>query len=373
MTARIIRRGLVAGAAAVLVVTAAVVTRSAGSTCSLDQVTAASAASDTIQAVAPWGDGVLAVGSRFTGSTSGALEAIVTADGTYDARMLDIFDRHIVQLDDLAVIGDQAWAVGAVTNTEPVAAHFDGSAWSAMPIADPGPNEDGLAGIAVVSPSQIWAVGRHQIDEDFVTLIERSDGRTWRVVPSPNTGSSAMLQDVVAVGPNDVWAVGWSVTEKGYRSLAEHWNGSAWTIVPTPAAGVDSLLTAVAATGPNDVWAVGRTGRGDATRPLVERWDGSRWTVVPPPETGSAILLSVSATSQGIAVAGRRSDGQTEPQPVAALRVGDTWADITMSIAGAAWLNDIGSDASGRLWGVGTAFPLNATLSGLVVQGCPPT
>ncbi len=244
MTARAIRRGLVAGAAAVLAVSAVVVTRSTGSTCSLDQVTAASAASDTLQAIVPWGDGILAVGSRFTGSTSGALEATVTADGTYDARMLDIFDRHIVQLDDLAVDGGQAWAVGAVTNTEPVAAHFDGSTWNAMPMADPGPNEDGLAGVAVVSPNQIWAVGRHQLDEDFVTLIERSDGRTWRVVSSPNTGSSAMLQDVVAVGPNDVWAVGWSVTEKGYHSLVEHWDGSAWTIVPTPAAGVDSLLAA---------------------------------------------------------------------------------------------------------------------------------
>jgi hypothetical protein len=83
--------------------------------------------------------------------------------------------------------------------------------------------------------------------------------------------------------------------------------------------------------------------------------------------------MSVAATSQGIAVGGRRSDGQTEPQPVAALRVGATWADITMSISGAAWLNDIGSDASGRLWGVGTAFPQNATLSGIVVQGCQPT
>jgi hypothetical protein len=44
-----------------------------------------------------------------------------------------------------------------------------------------------------------------------------------------------------------------------------------------------------------------------------------------------------------------------------------------MSITGAAWLNDIGSDASGRIWGVGTGFPQNSTLSGVVVQGCPPT
>jgi hypothetical protein len=326
---------------------------------------------DGLTAVAPFGEGVVAVGSRFTGSAGGALEATVTADGTYDAHLLDLFGGRVVQLDDVTVDGAQAWAVGAVADFAPEAVHWDGSAWSAMPIADPGPDEDGLSGVSAASPSQIWAVGRHQVGKDFTPLIERSGGTSWSMVASPDAGSSSMLQDVVAIGGGDAWAVGWSVTQQGYRPLIEHWNGSAWTIVPSPAPGVDALLTGVAAAGPDDVWAVGRVGRGETTRPLVERWDGTRWSVVSPPDTGSSILLSVAATPDGIVVAGRRSSGQTEPEPVAALRVGESWTDIAMSVAGPAWLNAITVDAVGRIWGVGASFPSNSVLSGLVVQGCP--
>jgi hypothetical protein len=104
---------------------------------------------------------------------------------------------------------------------------------------------------------------------------------------------------------------------------------------------------------------------------LVERWDGTRWSVVAPPDAGSSALLSIATTPNGIVVAGRVGDGQSEPQPLAWLRSGDRWLDLSLPVPGAAWLNAIGTDAGGTLWGVGTAFPQNATLSGLVVRGCP--
>jgi hypothetical protein len=155
------------------------------------------------------------------------------------------------------------------------------------------------------------------------------------------------------------------------RTLVERWDGSAWSIVPAPSPGVDAILTDVVAIDPSDVWAVGRTGRGDTTHPLVERWNGSRWTVVPPPEAPSTVLLSVAATSSGIVVAGRASDGQTEPQPVAWVRSGEQWTDLSFAVPGAGWLNAVTADAGGTLWGVGTTFPQNATLVGLAVRGCP--
>jgi hypothetical protein len=93
--------------------------------------------------------------------------------------------------------------------------------------------------------------------------------------------------------------------------------------------------------------------------------------VVAPPDTGSANLLSVATTAHGLVVAGRASDGQTEPQPLAWLRSGNEWVNLSFSVPGAGWLNAVGTDAGGSLWGVGTAFPQNATLSGLAVRGCP--
>jgi hypothetical protein len=372
MIERPLRRGIVAGTAVVLAsFSIAIVARGQGATCSLDPVASAAVPGDTLAAVAPFGDGVVAVGTRYSGSNGGALGATIGADGTYDARALDVAGGKATQLDDIAVAGGRAWAVGALADFSPIAVTFDGTTWRAMPIADPGPNEDGLAGVAVVSPKVIWAVGRHQIGQDFVPLIERSDGVAWRIEPSPAAGTSSMLRDVVAVAPDDLWAVGWSVTEEGMRTLVERWNGSAWSIMSAPSPGVDAILTDVAATGPSDVWAVGRTGRGDTTQPLIEHWDGTRWSIVEPPAAPSSVLLSVVATSHGIVIAGRASDGRTEPQPLAWILSGEAWTDLSFTVQGAAWLNAIGPDAGGTLWGVGTAFPENATLDGLVVRGCP--
>jgi hypothetical protein len=115
----------------------------------------------------------------------------------------------------------------------------------------------------------------------------------------------------------------------------------------------------------------GGPGRRDTTQPLIEHWDGTRWSIVEPPAAPSSVLLSVVATSHGIVIAGRASDGRTEPQPLAWIRSGEAWTDLSFTVQGAAWLNAIGPDAGGTLWGVGTAFPENATLDGLVVRGCP--
>ena len=373
MIERPLRRGLIAGAAIVVAsVSIASVARSTGASCSLDPVASANIAGDTLSAVAPLADGVLMVGTQYSGSTGGALEATIGADGTYDAHVLRVAGGRSTQLDDVAVSGMRAWAVGAVGHYSPVVVALDGSAWTAMPISDPGPNEDGLSGVALVSPREIWAVGRHQIgpESDFVPLIERSDGVSWRIVPSTSAGSSSMLRDVVAVGADDLWAVGWSVTSGGMRTLVERWNGSAWSIVSAPSPGVDAILTDVAATGPSDVWAVGRTGRGDITHPLIEHWDGDRWSVVAPPQAPSSQLLSVATTSGGIVIAGRASDGRSEPEPVAWRLSGGRWTDLSFAIQGVGWLNAIGADASGSLWGVGAVFPENATTAGLAVRGC---
>ena len=84
-----------------------------------------------------------------------------------------------------------------------------------------------------------------------------------------------------------------------------------------------------------------------------------------------AYRILVPQVVAGAVCAGRASDGRTEPQPLAWIRSGEAWTDLSFTVQGAAWLNAIGPDAGGTLWGVGTAFPENATLDGLVVRGCP--
>src|ERR1700693_3195447 len=89
-----------------------------------------------------------------------------------------------------------------------------------------------------------------------------SSSAAWKIVPSPNAGSSTnTLNGVEAVSVNDAWAVGSHFNSNSGTDLAvtEHWNGSAWKIVFTTPAyrSSDNYLTGVKVISKNDIWAVG--------------------------------------------------------------------------------------------------------------------
>lgn len=166
------------------------------------------------------------------------------------------------------------------------AQHWDGRAWSIVPTPNPPPRipnyaplRSHLQDVAVVGKSEAWAVGyysHYQKDEEGFS--EHWDGHAWSLVPMPDLGRHSILYAVAGVSPKDVWAVGTSVG----KALTLHWNGSAWSIVrvPIPRA-YRSALYAIDARAANDVWAVGsRTGARVPTIPLVEHWNGRRWRVV---------------------------------------------------------------------------------------------
>ena len=364
--------------AAVLVTAASTgcMSRSSGlaSSCTLSAVPGSTASSDVPSGVARIGDRVLSVGTRFQGSAGSPLAAFGDR-ASWSAAMIPAYPGRIVELDDVtASIGD-AWAVGAITNVAPAVTSWDGQRWTAMRIADPGPGEDGLTGVAAVSQTSVWAVGRHQRGIAFATLVERWDGRTWRIVASPNIArSSNVLKDVAAPGPNDAWAVGWVVQHERYRTLVEHWDGARWTIVSTPdGGGVDALFTGVAAVNANDVWAVGRTADGDVQHPLVEHWDGHAWNLVQlPPAVDLAALGGVTATPTGVAIVGRLLDG-TQPRPLVLILAGKVWTVASFDAGnGPSWLAGVTVDADGTVFAVGSSAPGNSITASLAVTDCAP-
>ncbi|MDP9299450.1 MAG: hypothetical protein M3P43_00900, partial [Actinomycetota bacterium] len=318
------------------------------------------------------GQDVVMVGTRFEGSAGLALAAF-SANGGWDPGVMTALGHHVIELDDVSTVGDQAWAVGALASSVPVAAHWDGQRWIPTPVHDPGPGEDGFSGVEAVSPDLVWAVGRHQIGYGFQTLTERWDGRSWTAVPSPNVGeTSNMLKDVSATSPNDVWAVGWYVDRQHYRPLMEHWDGTRWRLVSTPdvRAG-DGFLSGVAAIGARDAWAVGWTAQGDSLQPLVEHWDGRTWSLVPEPAGAEhAALMAVAQTTDGVVAVGRLQT-TAQAQPLALIRVGDAWTTLSSDVSGAAWFTGVTVDASGAVWAVGTQFPGNTFAESLVMTGCP--
>src|SRR5438067_2985569 len=124
----------------------------------------------------------------------------------------------------------------------------------------------------------------------------------WSVVPSPNGSSTSGLSGVAVVSASDIWAVGSSGNQRsGGQTLIEHWNGSSWSVVTSANPGsIYNTLYGVTAISATNVWAVGyyvnTTG---VTQTLIEHWNGTSWSVVksPSPATGNNELFSVSAAS----------------------------------------------------------------------------
>jgi hypothetical protein len=286
-----------------------------------------------------------------------------------------------------ALSSGDVWAVGGYHSSknradETLAERWDGTRFRRSPSPDPQP-DDVLLGVAAVSATDVWAVGRAWSKSvAYATLIQHFDGKGWSTVPSPplRTGSG-LLAAVAAGSAGDVWAVGSQFTgpgATGSATLVERWNGTAWRVVPSPdpnpyGAGLDSVTVV----SPRDVWAVGSSGNsGDGTSNLIEHWNGTRWSVVPSPDPGiDDSLRSVSAVSATDAWAvggyatdtgsgsldltlavhfdGRRWSMSPTPSPsddddllaVAAVTARDVWA-----VGGGAFLNPLVERWNGARW-----------------------
>src|SRR6266699_3411654 len=107
--------------------------------------------------------------------------------------------------------------------------------WSVVPSPN-GDSSSGLSGVAAVSANDIWAVGTSGSQRGSgQTVIEQWDGTQWSVVQSPSTGSLYnTLTSVAVVSASDIWAVGWQANGGPSQTLIEHWNGTQWSVVPSP-------------------------------------------------------------------------------------------------------------------------------------------
>jgi len=147
--------------------------------------------------------------------------------------------------------------------------------------------------VAVVSASDVWAVGYYSYGYNFDhlrTLIKHWDGSAWTLVASPNPGSkSNFLRDVTSVASNDIWAVGSYGSVGGDSTLVINWNGSSWTQVASPNPGTASnLLTNVDALSSTDIWVVGsyESSSSGLDQTLAMRWNCSTWSVMYAPNPG---------------------------------------------------------------------------------------
>jgi hypothetical protein len=243
--------------------------------------------------------------------------------------------------------------------------HWNGSKWSVA--KSPTVAGASILGMAAVSSSNVWAVGRSLTSTSVAqTLIEHWNGRKWAVVASPNASTQGnLLSGVTAISATDVWAVGDFQTSTGagtvFQTLTEHWNGTAWSIVPSPnGVGPEAELNGVAAVSTSDVWAVGDSGNNT----LTEQWNGTSWAVVPSPNPSTATLFNTLSGASVVAASDIWAVGQTRdssgiPATLIEQWNGTSWSIVTSPAPGSAsLLSGASADpASGQAWAVGNSTP----------------
>lgn len=171
-----------------------------------------------------------------------------------------------------AIASDDVWAVGYDSSPlRPIAMHFDGTGWDAVPTAPVLGDPVLLEAVSGTASDDVWAVGQRTNK----TMTQHWDGAAWSLVSSPNEGSfSNVLLGVDAVASDLAWAVGNHGTASGsLQTLIQYWNGARWIVVPSPNAsaltnslnGVDAVM--------DEAWAVGiafvEQGGGPVRRTLV--------------------------------------------------------------------------------------------------------
>lgn len=97
------------------------------------------------------------------------------------------------------------WAVGklALGLGHPLLEHWDGTTWTLVKEQSYG----GVVAISGSSSSDIWAVGVKATDTTY-PLTEHWDGAMWTVVPAPNPTNGSGLAGVAEISPTDIWALG---------------------------------------------------------------------------------------------------------------------------------------------------------------------
>ncbi|HLG78589.1 MAG TPA: hypothetical protein VFA09_04210 [Ktedonobacteraceae bacterium] len=266
---------------------------------------------------------------------------------------------------------NDVWAVGSYSNqgtdkpSETLIEHWNGSQWSVVSSPSPGAAINILMGVAVVSPTNIWAVGLYSPDGiTILTLTEQWNGTQWSVVPSPSPSGYALLNGVSVVSASDMWAVGYSIGNNGQQTLIEQWNGNQWSIVSSPDSGTQnsSDLIGTTAISANNVWAVGYySSNGGPAQTLIEQWNGSSWNTVPSPNPGSANneLFGVAAASaSNVWAVGSQANGTSNGQTLIEHWNGTQWSVVPSPSVGKGFnqLYGVATISPSQAWAVGFAF-----------------
>jgi hypothetical protein len=197
---------------------------------------------------------------------------------------------------------------------ETLAEHWDGSSWKVIATPDPGTTGNHLYAVDAVSANDVWAVGQQLgTQAPDQGLVEHWDGTQWSVVPLPLSTTGSVMLDGVAATSNQVWVVGESDSPSGGLPLVETYENGAWETAKLPADGSNwTNLWGVTVAG-GVAWAVGTyvDPKTDNNNTLILQGQSGAWTIDqgPNPGSGSHILGGVTAIRDQLWAAGLYDDG----------------------------------------------------------------
>jgi hypothetical protein len=208
---------------------------------------------------------------------------------------------------------------------QPIARHFDGTAWTDIACPATAGADQLLLSAKAFAANDAWFAG------DAGTVFHW-DGTTCTLVPHPLASTPYTV--IEGTAPNDVWFFGASATL--------HWDGTSLTRYAQTIAATDAFATG------NSVWVVGG---GD-----VKQWDGTAWT-------SKAAGSSIGSTPQIWA----SSDSDVWVVSAQGTSVahfdGSVWSqDAPANVLGAGTSTGIG------IWGSGTAGDFMLSRGGAILH-----
>jgi hypothetical protein len=233
-----------------------------------------------------------------------------------------------------------AWAFGAndlsgssTSPQEPVAVHWNGTAWQASTLPS-GLNSEIIAASAV-SASNVWAVTQ------FGGYVLHWNGVMWSVATQlpGSSGGFGQLTGVTALSSTDVWAFGGSGFTSGLGTW--HYDGATWT----QQTGAASDIPSASAVSASNIWAVGSDG--NAPQDEIVHYDGTAWQAV-----AASALTGVQFGSSSLALSATNVWATGEKPPSSTMFLvhfnGNAWSQVALP-----WTMRFGGlipDGQGGLW-----------------------
>jgi hypothetical protein len=191
---------------------------------------------------------------------------------------------------------------------------WNGSVWKAASTPNHSKLGNSLSAVSCTSASSCTAVGASvDVDHFSRTLVESWDGSSWKLVASPNNGTSGnALTGVACPSASACYAVGTLGAGKDGQggkpaTLAESWDGHVWKLVSTPnRSAYANALARVSCAAVGSCKAVGwsQDKSGGSRRTLVESWNGTAWTAMSSPNPVSGAKADAYLHARGAALNG---------------------------------------------------------------------